>query len=46
MYIRYILPNGIREIFLGFPPIFSHSSENLEKVILEHLHNIDLDRRH
>ncbi|XP_067122570.1 zinc finger protein 271-like [Centruroides vittatus] len=41
--IRYVLPSGIKERFLGFLPIFSHTGEKLEKVILEFLNNIDLD---
>ncbi|XP_067130448.1 zinc finger MYM-type protein 1-like [Centruroides vittatus] len=41
--ICYVLPSGIKERFLGFLPIFSHTGEKLEKVILEFLNNIDLD---
>ncbi|XP_067136484.1 zinc finger MYM-type protein 1-like [Centruroides vittatus] len=41
--IRYVLPSGIKKRFLGFLPIFSHTGEKLEKVILEFLNNIDLD---
>ncbi|XP_067135095.1 zinc finger MYM-type protein 1-like [Centruroides vittatus] len=41
--IRYVLPSSIKERFLGFLSIFSHTGEKLEKVILEFLNNIDLD---
>ncbi|XP_067142841.1 zinc finger MYM-type protein 1-like [Centruroides vittatus] len=41
--IRYVLPSGIKERFWEFLPIFSHTGEKLEKVILEFLNNIDLD---
>ncbi|XP_067139853.1 zinc finger MYM-type protein 1-like [Centruroides vittatus] len=41
--ICYVLPSGIKERFLGFLPIFSHTGEKLKKVILEFLNNIDLD---
>ena len=30
----YVLPSGIKERFLGFLPIFSHTGENLEKVLI------------
>ena len=39
---RYIHPTGIKEIFLEFLPIFSHTGVNSEKK-LEFLNKFDLD---
>ena len=41
--IGYVLPSGIKDRYLRFLPIFFHTGENLEKVILKCLNNIDLD---
>lgn len=44
LIIRYVLPNcDIVERFFEFIPIYSHTGENLEKIIIEKLENFGLD---
>ena len=41
--IHYVLPNGIKERFLGFLPITSHTGENLEEAVITYLKDINID---
>ncbi|XP_043484549.1 zinc finger MYM-type protein 1-like [Leptopilina heterotoma] len=41
--IRYIHKNEIKERFMGFLKIESHSAENLQEVVLKKLKELDLD---
>lgn len=41
--IRYVLPNGIKERFLGFLTITSHTGENLEEAVITYLKDINID---